>query len=148
MATAETSKEDRQFDALRTEWLNRLFELINRVENWAIALDWSTRRIEKRMQDMDIGNYNAPALILQRDTTRALLEPIARLTPGSKGVVDLCVMPAYDDIATFSYLNGDWHLHHIHLETSAGNSLNVALPQPLTQELLKQVLDEMVINAE
>ena len=64
------------------------------------------------MEDSDIGTYQAPALLLQQDTLRMLLEPIARTAPGADGVVDLYLMPAYDDIATLYFADGKWQLHY------------------------------------
>ena len=55
-------------------WLGRLAALINDVETWVKALDWSTRRIEKSMEDSQIGRYKAPSLLMQLDTNRVLLE--------------------------------------------------------------------------
>ena len=33
--------------------------------------------------------YQAPALLLQKETARVLLEPVGRAAPGAEGVVDL-----------------------------------------------------------
>ena len=100
MATADTSTnlaEDKE--KLRDEWLARLSDLVETVRGWAEELDWSTRRIETKMEDSEIGNYKAPALIIQKETVRAILQPIGRSAPGVAGVVDFYIMPAYDDIA-------------------------------------------------
>ena len=48
---------------------------------------------------------------MQEGTVRIILEPIARSTPGAEGVVDLYLMPAYDDVATLFYEDG-WKLHY------------------------------------
>ena len=82
MATADVSTnrpEDKV--KLRDEWLARLSDLVETVRGWAEELDWSTRRIEAKMEDSEIGTYKAPALILQRETVRAILEPIGRAAP-------------------------------------------------------------------
>ena len=89
MATADTSTnlaEDKE--KMRDEWLARLSDLVETVRGWAQELDWSTRRIETKMDDLEIGNYKAPALIIQKETVRAILEPIGRSAPGVEGVVD------------------------------------------------------------
>src|SRR5262249_50078611 len=98
MATAEARREPTEDrDQLLKGWLKRLGDLVQQVESWARELDWATRRIDKTMEDSWLGSYKAPALIMQRETTRVLLEPIARTAPGAEGVVDLYLMPAYDD---------------------------------------------------
>ena len=82
MASPKTAKDDPE--ALRTEWLNRLSGLILLIKGWAEDLDWSTRRIQKKMKDSRLGKYEAPALLMQKDTTRVLLDPIARFSPGGR----------------------------------------------------------------
>jgi len=77
MATVDTSTnlaEDKE--RLRDEWLARLSDLVETVRGWAEELDWSTRRIETKMDDREIGDYKAPALIIQKETVRAILRPI------------------------------------------------------------------------
>lgn len=81
-------------DRIRDEWLQRLSELVRTIESWAQELGWATRQIQVTLSDSQIGNYKAPALLIQEDTIRILLEPIARSAPGADGVVDLYLMPA------------------------------------------------------
>ena len=84
MATTNTAKDPAvNPDRLRDEWLARFGMLIDSVETWARDLDWSTRRIEKKMDDHEIGKHPAPALLLQKEVNRALLDPIARSAPGA-----------------------------------------------------------------
>src|SRR5690242_5175149 len=82
----------------RDEWVQLLRELVSEVDGW-VKPDWSTRELDKDVQDSVLGPYSAPALLMQRAFTRVLLEPITRFAPGTDGVVDLYMMPAYDDIA-------------------------------------------------
>ncbi len=78
MATTDASKTlSPEAESLKKTWLDRLGDLVTSVETWARELDWSTRRIEKKMRDSEIGAYRAPALIMQKETTRVILEPIA-----------------------------------------------------------------------
>src|SRR5205823_3073092 len=82
------------------EWLGRLTSLIQQVQKWVQAWGWATRQIDKKMEDPEIGTYRAPALLMQEGTTRLLLEPIGRsAAPDTEGIVDLYLMPAYDDVA-------------------------------------------------
>jgi len=113
MSTADP-RERRTNDVgtLRDEWVSRLSDLTTAVRRWAEELDWSTRQIGKKMKDSRLGLYEAPALIMQKGTTRVLLDPVARFAPGADGVVDLYLMPAYDDIASLYFVNGEWRLHY------------------------------------
>ena len=69
---------------LREEWLERMSILMESVEKWAEELGWATRRIEKEIDDSEIGRHRVPALLLQQETTRMLLDPIARSAPAPK----------------------------------------------------------------
>ena len=79
----------------REIWIDRVTSLVGQVEQWAGEMGWSTRRVEKRLDDARIGKHRVPALLMQQDTCRVLLEPVGRSTPGAEGVVDLYLMPAY-----------------------------------------------------
>ena len=111
--TATTKRENGDPALLRAEWLDRLAKLTSLVKRWATELDWSTREIPKKMNDSRLGAYEAPALLMQKETIRVLLDPIARSTPGADGVVDLYLMPAYADIASLYLVNGEWRLHYV-----------------------------------
>jgi hypothetical protein len=96
----------------RSAWIARVTSLVDQVEQWAKEIGWATRRVEKNLQDARIGKHRVPALLMQEDTCRVLLEPIGRSTPGAEGVVDLYLMPAYDDIAGLYYYGNRWNLHY------------------------------------
>ena len=134
------------WEKVRAEWLGRLDELMGNVQQWLQEIGWSSRRIEKRLEDSQIGVYQAPAMLLQEGTTKMLLEPIARFAPGVEGVVDLYQMPAYDDIATLSFADGAWRIHYWADRTSSGEVLE-AEPVPLSKESLRAFLDEMKKHA-
>src|SRR5579864_4834369 len=145
MATTDTASnptEDR--DTVRAQWLARLSELVETMGGWAQDLDWATRRIEKKMKDSQIGAYEAPALILQTETTRVLMEPIARSAPGVDGVVDLYLMPAFDDIASLYFYDGAWHVHYILPGPSSAEAIREAEHRPLSKETLQSVLEAMI----
>ncbi len=132
--------------AKRLEWLDRLSKLIDTVEGWAQALGWSTKRVRKELNDSEIGAYRTHALLLQEETTRVLLEPVGRSAPDAEGVVDLYLLPAYDDIATLYYYDGRWNLHYVAPGTAAPGSIRQAHAQPLSKSSLRKVLDEMKQN--
>ena len=128
----------------RLSWIARVRELIAFLERWASELGWSTRRIEKNLDDSLIGKHRVPALLMQEETFRVLVESVGASTPGSAGRVDLYWLPAYDDIATLlSDESGGWTLHYSFAEAS--NGLDAALD--LTKENLNKVLEEMRAHA-
>lgn len=128
-------------------WLQQLNGLIQTVQGWATEMGWSTRRIEKSMKDSEVGRYVAPALIMQEETARIMLEPIARSVPDAEGIVDLYLMPAYDDIARLYLSDGEWLLNFAWSGTPHGDSNLDTESKPLTKEILQQVLQEMKSNA-
>jgi hypothetical protein len=132
---------------LRDEWLRRLFDLTGLVRSWAEELDWSTRQIEKRMKDSRLGVYEAPALMMQKETTRVLLDPVARFAPGSNGVVDLYLMPAYDDIASLFFVEGQWRMHYMFPRANAVATTKESESRLFSKETLAEVLDEMSAHA-
>ena len=76
-----------------------------------------------------------------------LLDPVARFAPGADGVVDLYLMPAYDDIASLLFVNGEWRLHYISPGTTNVAKIKEAESHEFSKEALGQVLDEMNTHA-
>jgi hypothetical protein len=130
----------------RMEWLDRLSKLVDTVEAWARALGWSTKRVRKELKDSEIGNYQTRALLLQEGTTRVLLEPVGRAAPNAEGVVDLYLLPAYDDIATLYYYDDRWNLHYVAPGRPIVGSIREADSRPLSKASLRKVLEEMKQN--
>lgn len=133
-------------DAVLAEWLDRLTKLVGLVEGWVKNHGWSTRRIDKKLNDSKLGTYRAPALIMQKDLVRVALEPIGRFAPGCDGVVDLYLMPELDDIASLYYENGNWSLHFMFDGGPSVGTLREAEAMPLNKDNLNRVLDEMVAH--
>jgi hypothetical protein len=127
----------------RAIWIERVHVLVDEVERWATEMGWSTRRIEKKLDDVRIGKHRVPALLMQQDTFRVLLEPVGRSTPGAEGVVDLYLMPAYDDIASLYFYDDRWNLHYLFPGTTGAATVREAAPMPLSKEALERVLTEM-----
>ncbi len=147
-ATLEVFGQDAAARArLLRDWLARLSSLVQSVEGWAKELGWATRMVEKPMEDSQIGRYKAPALLMQGGVDRVLLEPVGRSAPGTEGVVDLYLMPAYDDIASLYFYGGCWNLHHASAGTAATAAVREAPAKPLSKETLEEVLAEMTQHA-
>jgi hypothetical protein len=146
MSTAAVPK-NANADRVRAEWLSRLAELVELVQAWSQEFGWATRRIEKRLQESQLGTYQAPALLMQKEFARVLLEPIARFAPGVEGVVDLYLMPAYDDIASLSFHDGVWRVHSWPRGERVLSVDPESNPVPLSKESLRAILDEMSNHA-
>lgn len=134
--------------AERDTWIRRVTELVDLVADWAGKLDWTTRRIEKRIEDSRLGTHKVPALVMQSDTVRVLLEPIAASGPGTDGIVDLCLMPGYDDIASLYYWENAWHIQYVFPMSGAVAGIREGTSNPFSQTTLKMVLEEMKTHAE
>jgi hypothetical protein len=60
-----------------------------------------------------------------------------------EGVVDLYLMPAYDDIASLYFYDGQWHLHYLAPGTPVVGNMREARAKPLSKDTLQEVLEEM-----
>lgn len=128
---------------LRRAWLEKLHDLVAKVKKWAEELGWATKVVDKKMEDAEIGNYKAPAILLQQDVVRLFLEPVARVAPGTEGVVDLYLMPSYDDIASLYYYSKQWNIHYAFSQPSLIAKIDEAEARPLSKSTLRKVLDQM-----
>jgi hypothetical protein len=123
-------------------WIDRVIALVGQVEQWAKELGWSTRRVDKQLDDSWVGKHSVPALLMQEETCRILLEPVGRSTPGTEGVVDLYQMPAYDDIATLYYYEGRWNLHYLFADAKPA-PVRGADAMTLSKQSLERVLSDL-----
>lgn len=146
-AKEQIEQEIRKRILARVDWMDRINSLINQFESWAKDLGWSTRRIEKKLDDPWIGKHKVPALLLQEVTCKVLLEPIGRSSPGTQGIVDLYLLPGYDDIAGLYFYNDGWKMHYMFEGTPSVPTIQDAPPISLSKENLENVLSEMKANA-
>jgi hypothetical protein len=145
---AEMEEIARERVADRAAWIQRVSDLVKSVEGWARDLGWSTKQIDKKVEDTRLGNHKAAALVMQDDTVRVLLEPISATAPGSDGLVDLYLMPGYDDIASLYHREDGWHLHYVFPTQKAVAGIKKSKSRPLSKETLGVVLGEMKKHAE
>jgi hypothetical protein len=132
----------------RAAWIQRVSDLVESVEGWAKDLGWSTKRIDKKIEDTRLGNHKAAGLVMQEDAVRVLLEPISAFAPGSDGLVDLYLMPGYDDIASLYHREDGWHVHYVFPTQKAGAGMKEGESRPLSKKTLSVVLDELKKHAE
>ena len=146
-ATKTRSKPALHVASPHQDWLAQLDKLLANIQAWGRELDWATRRIEKRMRDADIGSYLAPALLLQHETLRLLVEPISSAAPGVDGLVEVYLMPAYDDVARLFLCDGRWSLSYVWSQTPRVQFGIEPKPIRLTKAVFHRVVDEMKNNA-
>jgi hypothetical protein len=98
------------WEKVRDEWVRAVEHLVSEVESCCKANDWPTRLIEKHIEESKIGEYVVPALLIQVDLVKLMLEPGARfVSGGAEGVLDLYRMPEYADSARLFRRGGKWH---------------------------------------
>jgi hypothetical protein len=131
----------------REDWTRLLHELVQKVQGWLPKEEWASRVIEKEMGDSLLGEYKAPALLMQKDFTRILMEPIARFAPGADGVVDIYKMPAYDDIASLYRIKDEWKLRYAFRGIEAVAKVREAESLDLNEKSFLRVLGEISDHA-
>src|SRR6185312_6531632 len=99
-------------EIVRTEWLERLNALTSQVKVWAEKSRWRTRVVSKPTRDSVLGRYEVPLLLMERDGVEVALNPVSRFVLGADGAVDLYVVPAYDEVASLYFVDGQWTLHY------------------------------------
>src|ERR1700686_533698 len=126
----------------RSQYQKRVKALVKRVTAWGEPHEWTTKPYPKKMRDVDQQIFEIPALFLQKGPTRVLLDPVAYDVPGAEGVVDLYLMPTYDDMASLYLQKGTWMIHYAFPPDSQETK---ALP--LAEETINEVLDSITAHA-
>lgn len=133
----------------RERFQNRVNTLVNQVKGWIEPHEWITRIYMKRLRDVDDQVYEAPALFLQKGPIRLLLDPVAYDVPGSEGLVDLYLMPTYDDMASLYFEGGSWMIHYAFPpDPSETHSVIEMDALPLDDESILNVLESIAAHAE
>jgi hypothetical protein len=133
----------------RDQFQNRVRALVEQVRGWVEPHEWVTKAYPKKMRDVDDQAYLIPALFLQKGPIRILLDPLAYDVPGAAGVVDLYLMPTYDDLASLYFEEGMWKIHYAFpLEPKETPSVAETKALPLSEETVNKVLDSIAAHAE
>ncbi len=131
------------------QFKKRVEALTEEIRGFVEPHEWVTKPYPKKFRDSDQTTHMIPALFLQKGPVRVLLDPVAYDVPGSEGVVDLYLMPTYDDMASLYFEKGHWLIRYssppISLEQSQGEEADVI---PLSEATINQVLDSIAANAE
>jgi hypothetical protein len=131
------------------QFQNHVRSLVAQVQEWARPNEWVTKTYPKKMRDDRNQILEVPSLFLQKGPTRVLLDPVAYDVPGAEAVVDLYLMPTYDDMASLYFENGAWAIHYAFPPDPAEtHSVIETEAMPLCQESLNQVLDSIAAHAE
>ncbi len=145
---AELEEIARERFVERAGWIQRVSDLVKSVQSWAKEFGWSTKRIDKKIEDARLGNHKAAALVMQDDIVRVLLEPISATAPGSDGLVDLYLMPGYDDIASLYHREDGWHVHYVFPTHEVVAGIQTGESRPLSKKTFGVILGEMKKHAE
>lgn len=133
----------------RDEFRKSVASLIEQVKSWAEPQEWATKEYPKKMRDRDGHVYDVPSLPLQKGPTRVLLDPIAYDVPGVDAVVDLYLMPTYDDLASLYLKDGKWSIHYAFPgEAAEAHSVLNGTALSLSEQTINQVLDSIAAHAE
>jgi hypothetical protein len=131
----------------RDRWQEQVEELVAQVVCWVEPHDWVTKRYPKRMRDSDGSVFEVPSLFLQKGPTRLLLDPVAYDAPGTEGIVDLYLMPTYDDMASLYLIEGRWQIHYVFPNQSAVAGIRQPEVMELSETKINRVLDEIASHA-
>lgn len=132
----------------RDQFQQRVEALVEQVSAWVEPREWVTKPYPKRMRDSDGQVFEIPALFLQKGPTRVLLDPVAYDVPGAEGVVDLYLMPTYDDMANRYFEGGRWVIHYAFPpDPMEASSVIVTEALPLSYETINQVVDSIATHA-
>jgi len=133
----------------RERFHSRVEDLVARVEGWAGPHEWVTKRYPKKLRDEENQTYEIPALLLQKGPTRLLLDPIAYDVPGAEGVVDLYLMPTYDDVASLYFEKDGWVINYAFpTEREEPHAVVESEALPLREDTINKVLDSIATHAE
>lgn len=146
MSMAEPRIDDPE--AEKAEWLDRLSALVSLVKGWVEASGWRTRQVIKPVTEPGLGRYEVPLLLMKRREVEVVLSPVARTAPGAGGVVDLYLMPAYDDVVSLYFEGGQWFIHYAFPpDPTAPRSVIETERLPLGGGTINRVLDAVAAHA-
>jgi hypothetical protein len=131
----------------RDRWRGRMDDLVGKVRGWVEPEQWITKPYPKKMRDADGTVFEVPSLFIQKGPTRLLLDPIAYDAPGTEGVVDLYLMPTYDDTASLYWVGGRWQIHYAFRDQPAAAGTKQPEVMELSEQTINRVLDEIATHA-
>ena len=128
------------------QFKSRVSELVKQVREWAEPHEWVTKEYPKKIRDNGQQIDEISSLFLQKGPAKLLLDPIAYDVPGAEGVVDLYLMPTYDDVASLYLKDGQWSISYAKPLDEAGAVVQSQM-MPLSELAINQVLDSIAAHA-
>jgi hypothetical protein len=120
------------------DWEEAANGLIKQVEGWAANLQWPTRRVGKKLNEMLIGEYHLDQLYLHVEGNLYILDPLARFIPGGQGAFDLSIQLSFYVTSIYRNIDGMWYVH-----LGIGQKVQGAKKEPLTQESFQRAVVEL-----
>lgn len=121
-----------------SEWLDSGGALINDVEAWTKAFGWVSRRQQKKMDELLLGDYALDQLYMHAEGNLYILDPVARFIPGGLGAFDLSIQPSFHVTSIYRQMDGTWYIH-----LDIGQGVRGAKQEPLSQKTLKCAVLEL-----
>src|SRR5687767_1737532 len=91
------------------EWLDTLRQLFAQTSDWISAQNWWFEEDTKTIRENELGTYDAPVFRIRTQTSRLVLEPVARYVIGADGRVDLEAWPSLNRIKLIRR-KGEWQI--------------------------------------
>ena len=115
------ASETRPMSEQRIQFQNRIDHLVKDVKAWVEPSRVDHKGIpEEDARRRPSGLRGSGPLSSEGPhPTRVLLDPVAYDVPGAEGVVDLYLMPTYDDMASLYFYNETWMIHYAFPPSSA-----------------------------
>jgi hypothetical protein len=95
---------------LRDDWMAACNKLLGEAQQWAKEAGWPSKRFSKDLTEDFIGTYKQDKLVFSAEGAQLALIPVGRFAPGTDGLFDLAVMPAYDSVMVVRQGNR-WFIH-------------------------------------
>lgn len=121
-----------------SEWLSEGGGLIDRVEAWARDFGWVTRRQQKKMDELLLGEYVLDQLYMHAEGNLYILDPVARFIPGGLGAFDLSIQPSFYVTSIYRHMDGTWCIH-----LDVGQGVRGAKKEPLSADALNRAIMEL-----
>ena len=129
------------------KFADRVTGLVTDVRKW-VEPEWVTKVHPKKFRARDGRIHVLPALYLQKVAARLLLDPVAADPPRTEAIVDLYLMPTYDDAASLYFSGGVWHVHYAFpLEPTADQAVDAGGAFRLDRDSLLRILESIADHA-
>ena len=99
------------------EWKSAIDRVERDAEAWSAEVQWRTRRVNKKIVESLIGQYEVPQLLIFAEPNLYVLDPIARFVPEAQGAMDFAAQPSYYTTSMYRAYDGTWY---VHLDISKG----------------------------